>query len=710
MRLISVHLKNFCQHRDIKVDFASDLTAIIGPNGSGKSNLLEAVYFALTGDVRKHGINSDNICQYASEKEHSFVDLVFMHGAAKIRVKRGLRPNTICLNIPNKAEIKKVSEANEELEKIIGLPGRILSDFIFVEQKGLAAFFSMKPADRAIALQRLFGTHHCESAYAAISNRLRSVVIPSPAVDINLVKARVKESKKKLAVYEKNLKLCPVPQDWDMANDPDAIITNKLKTAGAIDNELVQLELDLNRAQEIRAALLLDISTKSKDLQRLESKIAGFDSDNIHRLMSDVAVYKQNKAHQDRLLRESAKLETEGERNVHPGDPPEDFLDGQELIEFYQETKSLESELANLEGFVTTFDSTSGTVICPTCDEPVSIDKVESKLSEFNSLQTEVASRKERLKRSKNYSELVSRYESWRKEYAKRVDYVVQELSALGDVSEPEFSIDELETKLRELKTLERNKELLEKVINSKSIELAKCENQIENVSTNIANKRFEREEIDIDADKASRAAERLKKKSEAYQRRLKLNAEIETISQSIEDDVKALKIALAIAQKAEKTREWVDVMENMRNIFHKSSLPNMISQHYLDSLEGDINTILSELSATFRVKTSENLGFIANFTDGRTQPVERLSVGEQTVLALALRIVVNTTFAGDIGLLCLDEPTEGLDQDNLKGLEIALQRLQSLSRDRGLQCILITHEKALLPLFDNKLELQAPV
>ncbi|HEY6829582.1 MAG TPA: ATP-binding protein [Gemmatimonadaceae bacterium] len=49
MRLNSLHLCNFRQHVDTRIDFEPGITGIIGPNGSGKSTILEAIAWALYG-------------------------------------------------------------------------------------------------------------------------------------------------------------------------------------------------------------------------------------------------------------------------------------------------------------------------------------------------------------------------------------------------------------------------------------------------------------------------------------------------------------------------------------------------------------------------------------------------------------------------------------------------------------------------------------
>lgn len=57
MLLRYLYLRNFRNHKDISVDFGPRVNNIYGPNAQGKTNLLEAIYFLLTGrSFRKHSI------------------------------------------------------------------------------------------------------------------------------------------------------------------------------------------------------------------------------------------------------------------------------------------------------------------------------------------------------------------------------------------------------------------------------------------------------------------------------------------------------------------------------------------------------------------------------------------------------------------------------------------------------------------------------
>jgi ABC-type lipoprotein export system ATPase subunit len=62
--------------------------------------------------------------------------------------------------------------------------------------------------------------------------------------------------------------------------------------------------------------------------------------------------------------------------------------------------------------------------------------------------------------------------------------------------------------------------------------------------------------------------------------------------------------------------------------------------------------------------------------------------------------------FAKDVGLICLDEPTVGLDSYNIAMLGSVFNKLKEITRTKGLQVVLVTHEKSLAPLFDNQITL----
>ena len=105
MKLLSLEVHNFCQHRHKEIEFHNRLNAFLGHNGSGKSNLLVSALGALTGDFsRTNGKKAENICQFADDDEPSYVKLKFEHGGTTATIQRGLRGKQSYFQIDNDDE------------------------------------------------------------------------------------------------------------------------------------------------------------------------------------------------------------------------------------------------------------------------------------------------------------------------------------------------------------------------------------------------------------------------------------------------------------------------------------------------------------------------------------------------------------------------------------------------------------------------------
>jgi exonuclease SbcC len=113
----------------------------------------------------------------------------------------------------------------------------------------------------------------------------------------------------------------------------------------------------------------------------------------------------------------------------------------------------------------------------------------------------------------------------------------------------------------------------------------------------------------------------------------------------------------------------------------------------------------LNDIGLPFNIKLEDDLSFTANFGSHEV-PATRLSGGQKIMLTIAYRLAINFTFATNLGLLCLDEPTVGLDDANLGALEKAFERLKQFSLANGVQIVVVTHEKGISHLFDHTIDL----
>jgi len=173
--------------------------------------------------------------------------------------------------------------------------------------------------------------------------------------------------------------------------------------------------------------------------------------------------------------------------------------------------------------------------------------------------------------------------------------------------------------------------------------------------------------------------------------------------------ELKAIEEKIAAAHNQIKLSEihsgWNERIDNLKKVFKFNALPTVISYRYMDRVVVELNRTLSDIGVPFNIELEPDLSFVANFGSHKV-PATRLSGGQKIMLTIAYRLAVNFTFATNLGLLCLDEPTVGLDDANLGALEKAFERLRQFSLANGVQIVVVTHEKGISHLFDHTIDL----
>ena len=147
MRITKLRMRNWCQFTDKTIELHAGMNAFVGENGSGKSNSMNAMVFALTGDYsRNDGSKTENICQFAPQKEQAFVELFFTHNYVHCHVIRGLRGRQSTLRIYNDADetlenIKGDKSVTVRIQELLDTNAQIINEYVFVGQGKLFAPF-----------------------------------------------------------------------------------------------------------------------------------------------------------------------------------------------------------------------------------------------------------------------------------------------------------------------------------------------------------------------------------------------------------------------------------------------------------------------------------------------------------------------------------------------------------------------------------------
>lgn len=202
MQVISLELEGIGpfakRHR---IDFQelgrSGLFLLEGPTGAGKSTILDAIVFALYGEVAGLDSSKDRIVStLLPDGVEPFVDLVIDTSRGLLRVRRTPqyeRPKrrgtgtttqnaTIKLwrlDAPDDPVGEPVStrmdEANDELRRAIGLTREQFTQTVILPQGHFAAFLKANPDDRRKVLQEIFGTAHYERVQKKLDDLAREL-------------------------------------------------------------------------------------------------------------------------------------------------------------------------------------------------------------------------------------------------------------------------------------------------------------------------------------------------------------------------------------------------------------------------------------------------------------------------------------------------------------------------------------------------------
>jgi exonuclease SbcC len=155
VRPLKLSLEGFTSFRDrLDVDFAGlDLFAITGPTGVGKSSLIDAIVFALYGQVPRVGDDYKQLISHGSERLS--VMLEFAVGGERYRVVRTARPDR-----PSQQRLERITaeaalpladrvrEIRAEVDRILGLDYDGFTRSVVLPQGQFDAFLKGEPKER----------------------------------------------------------------------------------------------------------------------------------------------------------------------------------------------------------------------------------------------------------------------------------------------------------------------------------------------------------------------------------------------------------------------------------------------------------------------------------------------------------------------------------------------------------------------------------
>lgn len=710
MKLLSLELKNICQHQYLNINFNTGLTAVIGPNGSGKSNLLASIYAGITNDFSRFRATTRDkiISQFAKDTDPSYIKVTLEHNNNKAVLLRDIRNSKRELTINDQQTIYSDKEISDTIEKWFNLSLKTIGQYIFVDQWAMFSILDASSSEKMKDLYRLFGIDKAETCYTLLNDKISNISLPLPPIDPDVVRPRLLSSRNQLRDLLTQIENInkTLLEEYEPSKDHNHKIIEDW-------NLVSKLQLEFDKYYNELTELKYSYSQNQHVLQSYETKLIKLETNLASQLntkteadiaLANWSMYSKIELQKDQLSKHIIHCEHIIKDLIKPV-KPSDYVSFKNPV-FANSYNGLKT---SIQECTTYLEKTKDCAVCPTCGiESSKFEYIrESRIKELASYEKYLLELDKSLRSSQIYDRKLKDYQTKYDHYLNDLSASTSQLESLQSLDKPTITKELAEacisryTKLRtELAQNLKVKESLLERINQQ-------QGSITSLTSTLAFKEKQLETIKVTQDEYDLALTNYKNNQDLYSKRKDLRSRIQILIKSISDDELSLMEAKTILEKKAKLENWRQDLIQVKGIFSKNNLPNNIAQSHLHNLESKINQNLQDLGVDFRTKVEDQLRFSISFQDGRVIDATSLSGGEKVVFALAWRLAVNSSFATDIGLICLDEPTAGLDKDRLTCLKLALDKLRQTSESTGLQCLVITHETNLISQFDNIIELK---
>jgi DNA repair exonuclease SbcCD ATPase subunit len=689
MRLVQTTLYNCGPHEELHLVWHPGTNLLTGCVGAGKSTVLEMIGYALTGDLSSGLTKEERIRADAERGDTACVELVLEHQGSTATIRRYLNCSRQVLELGEQT-FYSAREVQNELERWLGVTARQIAEHVFVSQWQMFAFLSMPDSARADFFNRLFGIERLRKLHTRLGELIGKLPAASaePLLEHCLsemaeVDGAITQTRHSIADVLQSVPELATP-NFNPASSTERVKLDELVRTRDLRRHFTNL--DLEREETLAALHELDL-----ERQEVLEEMTGPAAAELRQRLGRLRQSRQQQATYNELAARKQQLEAMlADLDLHRPAPFDRMLyDETVLVDLRTRQTILERFFAGLA---------DGRPACTECGTPRETLLADSDrhLQELEAICRRRQDLETAWQNQLQYSAALADFHRSHEHLERLLADCCQRLDACC-VGDDDPATDE-ETLGREL-DVRVKLELRLEVVNSNH----------DFLYTHYVNTLAKLEQLgDVEQTPESDKAEpltlnsRCQLQTDYWPRYLQLQERLH----GLEERRRALESRLGELEESvvrEKERlATLGRLERLRGLFHHSAVPAALVLGQRHTLTGATNELLESFGVSYRLALDDRLRFKAVLPSGQQRPATALSGGERVLLALAFRVAIHRRFAGDTGLLVLDEPTAGLDAGSLAALESAFVQLRNSSGAGAFQLIMVTHEERLVPWFDQ--------
>ncbi len=643
MKINRILLHNIRSHKDNEIKFEDGINVIVGRTGAGKSSILMAIEYALFGSSA-----FQNSMIMRRNSRNAKIELEFEKDGHNYKIIRGLKKSgkSITVDIDNMRIYVDGKQMNLLGRKsdIDGMVKRILGYPEDVKGKEL---FEITTYTRQDEIRKIIEMKP-EERQEYIDRILQLAKYKLTADNLRgVIKyfENEKKSKEELIKFGENIEE-EIAKIEDNIGETENKINELNEKIGEWENKYKVISSAVEKLELEYKKMISQKLKKNKitgELNAIEKEIS-----NLNEKISEINKKLEKKVEEPKL--EEAQMK---------------------LAQLVQLEKATEEEIRKIKRELTKVENLEGGV-CPICKQEVGSEHVDK----------------------------------IRVEYGKQISDLEDELKKIEkDIMIARENVEnqkELKRKFEEQKRLETNlSEHIERInkLNERKSELENELKEIKEVNTN---------EIE------NKLKDKRDKKEKILAELNSMKRELSIMKNGLNEMKEELKKKKEIAKQIENEKNKVEKIENLLNLLNRlrediKNMREIVRRNYLEEFRRVFRKRFEEIrrdETEYTVDIKSDYEPIA-YANGVEVKITNLSGGEKTSVALAYKLALSelASMASAViptRLLILDEPTTGLDPEDVKALADAIKNISHIP-----QVIIVTHDETLKGYADHVLTVE---